>query len=651
MAAAFKYLFTPIRLGQTLLENRIVWTGHGTRFTTDPMPTKRLRDYYTRRARGNVGLIITEASAVMLSGRSRSDAMCPYCDDIIPEYRKIAESVHEYGTKLFVQLTHAGINVYKSFGPPVVGPSKIRSSNSQEFPHELRIDEIEKIVDAFGDAALRVKKSSLDGIELLASQGQLLTQFLSPLINQRTDAYGGSFDKRLRFLLEVVQNVREKIGGGFTLGVRICGDDFAEGGLSLEDSLEIAKRLEGTKHLDYLSVDGGLTTDIMGHCMSIAPMYVPLNYMIHLASNIRRVVNLPIVCVGRINDPLQAEKILADGHADLIGMCRALICDPDFVLKAKQDRIDDIRKCIACNEGCIGRFSRGSSIACIQNPEAGHEAEFADIKPADKVKKVVVIGGGPAGMQAALTSAKRGHHVVLFEKNDALGGQVLIAAMAPFKSEFLDISRFLSKEVKKSGVEVRLGKEADVQSVLAEKPDVVIITTGSVPFIPNIPIKSKHTKVVSVWDVLQGIVQNSRRVVIVDNEGHDQAAGAAEILADKGCAVEILTPRSMIGEFMYVNNRVLMTQRLYEKNVVITPHMDLQAIEDNTVMAYNIYTHQKRPIENIDTVVFAVGNQAKDDLYIPLKDSIQEVYMAGDCIAPRKVFDAIHEGVAVAKTF
>ena len=649
MTSTYKYLFTPLRLGNTVLKNRIVWTGHGTRFTTGPLPTDRLGDYFVRRAKGQVGLIVTEASAVLLSGRSRSDAMCPYCDDIIPEYQKIADGVHQYGTKLFVQLTHAGINVYKSFGYPVVGPSKVRSSNSQEFPHELRLDEIEEIVTAFGDAALRVKKGKLDGIELLASQGQLLTQFLSPLINKRTDDYGGSFENRLRFLMEVVQNVRDKIGPDTTLGVRICGDDFAEGGLSLEDSLEIAKRLEATKQLDYLSVDGGLTTDILGHCMSIAPMYVPLNYMVHLASNIRQVVDLPIVTVGRINDPLQAEKILADGHADLIGMCRALICDPDFVLKAEQDRIDDIRKCIACNEGCIGRFSRGSSIACIQNPEAGFEAEFGKIEPTQSPKKIVVVGGGPAGMQAAHLSAKRGHEVVLFDKNDTLGGQVLTAAKAPFKSEFLDIARYLSKEVLKAGVKVRLGEEADVETVMTENPDTVVLATGSLPAIPTLLMNDCQTKLITVWDVLNGNFEGSNRVIIVDNEGHDQAAGAAEIMSDKGCQVEILTQRNMIGEFMYVNNRVLMTQRLYENGTIITPHMNVKAINGKTVVAYNIYTHHEREIEDVDAVVFSMGNQAADDLYVPLRNAIHDIYMVGDCVAPRKVFDAIHEGTNVAR--
>lgn len=649
MTTTYKYLFSPIHLGNTRLENRVVWTGHGTRFTTGPLPTRRLRDYFVRRAQGQVGLIVTEASAVTLAGRSRADAMCPHSDDIIAEYANIADGVHPYGTKLFVQLTHAGINVYKSFGYPVVGPSRIRSSNSQEYPHELRRDEIAEIVQAFADAALRVKKGGLDGVELLASQGQLLTQFLSPLINQRTDVYGGSFDNRFRFLAEVVDAVRRKVGPDVTLGVRICGDEFAEGGLTLADSLEIARRLADVNQLDYLSVDGGLTTNIMGHCLSIAPLYVPLNYMVHLASNIRRAVDLPIVCVGRINDPLQAEKLLVDGHADLIGMCRALICDPDFVIKAKEDRIDDIRKCIACNEGCIGRFSRGSAIACIQNPEAGCEAEFGDLQQAEVSKKVVVVGGGPAGMQAALMCVKRGHQVVLFEKQDSLGGQVLIAAKAPLKSEFSDIARFLSREIKQSSVDLRLGVEADAETVLKEAPDSVIVATGSLPYIPSIPGAKDHARVFSVWDVLNGAADDAKRAVVLDSEGHDQAAGAAERLADNGCTVEILTPRDCVGEFMYVNNRVLMTKRLYEKNVRITPHMDVKHINGGTLTAENVYSQKQRTIDNIDTLVFAVGNRAHDDLFFALEHKIDDLNMAGDCIAPRRVFDAIRDGLNVGK--
>ena len=646
MTAAFKYLFTPIQLGTVLVPNRIVSTAHATAYARDGIPSERLIAYHEARARGGVGLIVTGATVVHpTSPYDEYNLLCNLDDRIIPAYQQLAKAVQKYGTKIMAQLSHMGRSGETDDSRyPLYGPSPIADEIRREPPAEMDVELIEEIIEAYGKAAARAREGGLDGVEIHGGHSSLVAQFMSPYANQRTDAYGGNREKRLLFVKQVIQAVRKNVGRDFTVGLRLSGDEFVDGGLTLDAVKENACDLEATGMLDFIDVTAGTDSNLHSYYMHYSPMFVPLGNLTHLSAAIKEMVSLPIITVGRINDPVLAEKILADGLADMVGMTRAALCDPDFPQKAREGRLDDIRHCIACNQGCFKRIFKAQPITCIQNPAAGKERTFGPLHKAAVARKVIVVGGGPAGLETARVAAERGHQVILLEKEPSLGGQIRLASQAPGRQEFGEVILYLSRQVEKDGVDIRLGEEGTVEQILGLAPDAVVIAAGARPVIPNIT-GARSANTVTAWDILEGKVPDGRRFAVIDGDKEDQVAvGTAEYLADLGKAVEIISKLPYIGKDLDILNFVPICQRLLEKGVKLTPHTAIEKINKQQVVLYNVYTGAQELRKDVDVVVFAAGRVAEDGLYWDLKGKISNLYRIGDCLAPRSVLSAISEG-------
>lgn len=423
MTQMFKFLFSPLRIGRITVPNRISFSAHLTNFAEKGLPSERHTFYYAARARGGTGLIITEEQAVHPTDRSYEKSVEAFQPEVIPRFKEITRAVHEYETKIFAQLNHNGQQCDGSLSRlPVWAPSPVPDVLFREIPKEMEIEEIHEVIQYFCRSALHVREGGFDGIELQFGHSSLARQFMSPLTNLRQDEYGGSLDNRLRFPLKLIQAVRKSVGFDFTLGVRLCADEMISGGLTLENAKEIAKRLEASGQLDF--VDLTLATFYNLYLVG-ATMHTPLGYAVPLSAGIREAIRLPVFATGRINDPLFAEKILANGQADMIGMVRSQICDPDLARKAKEGRLEEIRYCIADNQACYGRVGLNKPIGCIQNPAVGREKEEETEKfvPAKRKKRVMVVGAGPGGLWAAKIAFLRGHEVALYEKEQHAGGR------------------------------------------------------------------------------------------------------------------------------------------------------------------------------------------------------------------------------------
>jgi mycofactocin system FadH/OYE family oxidoreductase 2 len=521
----------------------------------------------------------------------------------------------------------------------------------REMAKEMEIEEIQECIDYFARSALYAREGGFDGIELQLGHSSLIRQFLSPLTNLRTDEYGGSFESRLRFAFEMIGAVRKAVGDDFTLGVRLNADEMHPlGGLTLEDSKRIAVRLEATHQLDFIDLSLGTFYNLY---LVEGSMHTPLAYTVPLAASIRSVVSLPVFACNRINDPHLAEKILADGHADIIGMVRAQICDPEFVNKTREGRTEDIRYCIACNQGCIGRVGIANRrVGCVHNPAVGEERELGigTLKPADKKKRIMVVGAGPAGLEAARVATFRGHKVILYEKEAEVGGQNLIARKGAGRQEIEGVIRWLLTQVEKLKVETRLGTEVTPEIVFSEAPDAVVVATGSVPKENPFPGNYSFPQVCHAEHILKGEVETGQKVILIDIDGHHKATSTAELLADMGKTVHILTPSLFIGgKLGPLQDLFLMRQRLLKKGVTFTPDIAVLEIQGTTIKGLNVYSNALIDFEGYDTVVLVAGNRVEDSLYFALKGRVKELYRIGDCVAPRKMDMAILEGHRVGR--
>ncbi len=659
MAQEFRLLFSPIKIGSMTLKNRIVMCPHGFWFKDfverGKVPTDRLIRYWEERAKGGVGMIGNYLTTVD-----------PFTPDLFRTFRradakegfgKAAETLHKYGTKFYVQLAHFGgeWGVFQPPGPvaPSVMPYDAHTGLPSFMPRALSISEAEEIVAEFAFSARVCQEAGVDGVELHAAHGYLLNEFLSPYYNRRTDKYGGSRENRLRFVKEIIDAIRREVGRDYVVGIRLNVDDFVDGGIDLEEGRAIAKTLADDGKLDYMNISGStyISTPLV-----IDPMYFPLGSTVYLAASIKEVVSIPVIARGRIIDPIQAEQILENHQADLVGMTRSLIADPELPQKAQEGRLDEIRKCLGCSEGCWGtvvNLARGFMVGmtCTMNPAVGREMipGWYELIPAETKKQVMVIGGGPAGLETARVAASRGHKVSLYEKEPELGGQTLIAARAPGRDGFLDCPHYFSYQMKLLGVSVCLNTEVTVDLVKGVNPDVVVIAAGAVPYTPDIP-GVEQENVVQAWDVLSGKVDVGDNVVVIAGEQHMTSLSTADFLASQGKKVELITEGYQFGTLAEINTKIACFNRLCLNNVTFTIMTRVKEISGNNLKVENTYNRRiNRQIEGVDNVVLAYTGQKNDSLYHALKGKVKEVYAAGDCFASTNLPAAIFAGAEVGR--
>ena len=654
MTDHFPHLFAPITLGRYTLKNRIMNTGHAAHFQTGAgLPTQRYVDYVRERAKGGCSIIVTGFTAPCHDGEAAL-SLASFDESIVPIYQRMSEATHDYDVPLLAQLGHRGRRVSDGLafvGRPMRSASAVPApdfSAPQIVPHAMSTGEVEELIDDFAKAAARAVKGNLDGVELAVGLDYLFANFLNPRSNLREDKYGGAtLEERMTFTYEVVNGVRDAVGSERLVGVRLY-DDMADYGLSYKDYLEVAKHLEATGSINYLNMWQGIVPSPKSGRAHWPSYYYDPGAFAHLPEGLKAVVSLPVVGAGRIDSPALANRLIAEGKTDIVGLARTLIADPHFPNKAKEGRIEDLRPCIACTQSCVGHIHLGLGVGCIYNPVTGREAQWAEMPATESPKKVVVIGGGPAGMEAARVCAERGHQVSLFETRRRLGGQVNLIMRTPRRGSFEEIILFFERQLAKLKVDLHLGSEATADNIAALEADVVIVATGSNAFFPEAE-GTDQRHVLSSRDVLEGNAEIGQSVLVVDTIGRAEAMTTADYLADLGRKVEIVTGLNYVGPDMPTPAWHNLTEQLMSKNVKLTPFTGVWEVLENSVDVYNVVTWQPRTIECVDTVVFAAGGIAEDTLYHELKQRRPNVFAIGDCYQPRDIEVAVVDGHRIAR--
>jgi 2,4-dienoyl-CoA reductase-like NADH-dependent reductase (Old Yellow Enzyme family)/thioredoxin reductase len=635
-------IFEPVKIGTLNLMNRIVMAPMFSQFaSSEGEVTSRMIDYYEKRAQSGVGLLMVEVTCIDYPLGTFTRELRIDEDMFIVRLHELVNIIHSYNVKTSIQLHHAGRQTYMGAtgGLQPVSASEVPSGTPGLKSKALSVEEIRTIIKKFAEGAERAKQAEFDAIEIHGAHGYLIGQFLSPFTNKRTDEYGGDLNNRMRFPLEIVEAVRERVGEEYPVIYRISGHEYIEGGLTIDDTKLVAKKLEDNG-IDAIHVSAGLRET--GYWYE-QPMYLPRGCLVDLAEKIKKEVEIPVIAVGRINDIQLAERILREDKADLIAMGRAFLADPLFLKKATAGRFADIRKCIACVDGCVENLFRRKAITCTINPEVGMEGRYK-IKPADQKKKIVIVGGGPAGMQASLICKLRGHEVVLYEEKEELGGQLIIASIPPDKREIKEITDWLINQVKKQGITLKLNDKATVDSILEENPDAIILATGAKPLIPEIP-GIERDLVLTADEVLSNInILTSNKIVVVGAgmigcETADYIAGKNKrvtLVARKRCAHDVPT-----------RIKPILFKRLEEKGVELIKGWGLSEIKESSAVFINIHNNDKKELD-ADQIVIAAGYTANKELAIELERKFKKAYMIGDCVAPRKLLNAIHEGYRVA---
>jgi 2,4-dienoyl-CoA reductase-like NADH-dependent reductase (Old Yellow Enzyme family)/thioredoxin reductase len=641
-------LFEPLRIRGSTLKNRILSTGHDTTLPVDGTVNEALVAYQEARARGGVGLIVLQVSGVHETARYTNHVLMATDDACIPGYRRVAEAVHRHGTVLFAQLFHPGREIAEADGgllSVAYAPSCVPNERFHVMPQPLKLAMIRAIVSGYGDAARRMQSAGIDGVEIVASHGYLPSQFLNPRVNLRDDGYGGDLDGRLRFLREVIADVRAKVGEGFVVGLRISGAEADEQGLTQSEILAALERVAGT--LDYVSVTLGNSASLGGAVHIAPPMTSKSAYVAPYAHAVKQRVRIPVFAAGRINQPQDAEAVLAAGQADVCAMTRALICDPELPNKARHGQIEDIRACIACNQACIGHFHKGFPISCIQNPVSGRELKWGSIAAAARPRKVMVVGGGPAGMKAAVIAAQRGHRVSLYEAERRLGGQALLAQLLPGRAEFGGLVTNLLRELSVAAVELHPATRVDRDLIDAVAPDCVIIATGAVPYRPEFP-SEQGLQILDAWEVLQGRAQAGNDVVVIDWRADWIGIGMAEMLAQSGRRVRLAVAGIAAGETLPLYVRDASVASLQRLGVTILPYMRLYGSDATNVFLQHTASGEALVLENVDSLVLCTGHRPVSGLADVVEDLGLELHLIGDAAAPRTAEEAVYEGLQAA---
>ena len=661
-------LWTPFRLRGIELRNRFVMLAHWNGLEEpDGTPSEDLAAYYAARARGGVGLITTGSQAIHPSG-----LMCPsygraWDRDALPAYRRLVEAAHPHGAHIFAQLNHGGHTSLEHPPQELWAPSQMPEPYARYNTVEMGPAEIEAVVEGFATSAANMREAGFDGVEIKVGHDGLLRSFVSPFFNRREDAYGGSFEKRMRLPLEVLAAMRGAVGPDWPISVRLCLHEYTSFGYDLDYGLEIGRALATSGHVDLFCSDAGTFSSFW---MEIPPAAVPQLVFNELNAALKRATPLPVIAFGRIKNPLDAERILRQGDADLIGMARQLMADPELANKVRDGRLREVRPCIASNS-CLLQTAQQLPVRCAVNPAAGRERRLGAPAPAATPRHVAVAGGGPAGLSAAVTLARRGHRVTLFERESEPGGLIRLAARQPLHAEIGEAAQHLASEAERLGVDLRLGVAASPRTIEALGPDAAVVATGSRPYLPGrdapdgqsppiaregllasmgglVPGLADDPRVVSVDDVLSGRVAAGQSVVVLDRNAHWEACGTAEFLLEAGRRVEFVTPLAAAGVDLEPGNADLFYRRVRPQGLRIATHADIRSIAPEGVVVVDVHTNEERVLRNVDTIVLAVGRRSNDALYRALRERLP-TFRIGDCRAPRLLKHAIQEGDAIGR--
>ena len=648
----FPHLLSPIQIGPKRLRCRVLVTAHEIRLGDGRIPGPRYAAYHRARARGGAGLQITGCTAVHHTGGLGSGGALANLDDsIIDGYRMLSGAVHEEGGVVLAQLGHSAATTHATEpGAPIWAPSAVAGElvRHGQRGHAMSVSEITEIVGAFGAAAERCRKGGMDGVEILAAFGFLVAAFLSPIANRRTDRYGGRLENRMRFCREVVSAVRDAVGPDGIVGLRIPGDELVEGGLDLEEMKAVARAIEHDGEVDYLNVIAGTNMDRLLRAEHWPPTPAPHGLYVHLAAGIRSAVTLPVFAVGRITDPAEAERILANGEADMVGMTRAHVADPDLIVKLREGRLDDIRPCVGANV-CIRNGLAGRSIGCIHNPQTGRELTWGEPAAAEKSLEVAVVGGGPAGLEAARMTALRGHRVTLYEQSGHLGGQLRTWTRLASKRELRRIVEWQHRQLERLQVRIRLGQRVESAKSLDEA-EVVVLAAGARPGPASVEGAVEHgVSLCTAHEVLDSEPASVAPTLVWDRAGGGAAVSAAEHLAEAGCRVVLVTPSMAVADDVDVTNRVPLYRKLYEHAVTMLPSSDVTRVDAQGVVVTNVYTDRESTITGIERVVISAAAEACDELAGVLRKDGLRVIMAGDSVSPRGVDIAMAEGALAAR--
>ena len=637
-----KHLFSPIQIGGMRAKNRLLMSAMSINFGVDEnnYVTDQLTAYLAERAKGGAGMILLGGAGVHPTGLELPGLPALWDDGCIPAMQKMVAAVNPFDTRFGVQLMHGGRQSYhdRKVAPSAIpAPAVVKGT-----PKELTVEEIGELVAAFGDAARRCREAGFDFVEVHGAHGYLINQFLAPNSNHREDRYGGSFDNRIRFFLELLADIKAKAGTDFPVGLRINGEDYIDGGWTLEDALRLAPILEANG-TDYLHVSAGVYGSTQ---LTIPSMYVPHGCFIHLAEAVKDVVNIPVVGVGRIKSPELADRFLKEGRADVIAMGRALIADPMLPEKARAGDLKAIRPCIGCCLGCIHAVLALEPGGCVVNPDVGREYLMDGDEKAAEARRVLVVGAGPAGLGAARMAAMRGHRTTIIEEKGAIGGLMRLAARVPGRGEVMDVIEFLGREIERLGVELRLNTVLDEALLDRLTPDTVVLASGSLPDMPIIKgLFTTEMDLCTVVEVLDGKITGDRVIVL---GGGQAGLTTADFLAEKGREVAVLNRRRHFAEEMSANDRFYLRERLKRDSVTLYKQVTVKSFTGDGVTftsAGNAVT-----LAGFDTVVVAEAMAPVRDVKQILNAHGSDIHVVGDAKTPRNLMLALSEAEEVART-